>query len=162
MENKTHWKKAFKSDYLSSSDVDGADLKLIIKEVKYQECITQSGKKFCNVAHFADKNVKPMILNVTNSKMVKKFAQNKTHIEDWLNIPIQVYVNEKVQFGSDLVEGLRIRPVQPTFAKVKLVPNTDQWTKAVVFLKGGGDIKSIKRYEITDEHLKKLINEAKV
>ena len=36
MENKTHWKKAFKSDYLSSSDVDGADLKLIIKEVKYQ------------------------------------------------------------------------------------------------------------------------------
>ena len=31
---KTHWKKAFKSDYLSSSDIDDKDLILTIEKVK--------------------------------------------------------------------------------------------------------------------------------
>ncbi len=61
---KTHWKKAFKSDYLSSSDIDDKDIVATIKMVRYQECMTQSGKKFCNVAHFTDAKLKPMILNV--------------------------------------------------------------------------------------------------
>ena len=72
--NKTHWKKAFKSDYLSSSDIDDGNLILTIKNVKYEECKTQSGTKFCNVAHFVESGVKPMILNVGNSKIVKKIA----------------------------------------------------------------------------------------
>lgn len=136
MEQKlTHWKKAFKSDYLSSSDIDDKDLVLTIDRVVYQECVTQSGKKFCNVAHFKEPNVKPMILNVGNSKLVKKFSGGKTHLEEWKNIPIKVYVKTDVKFSSDVVEGLRIREIQPIKTKPSLVPNTIEWTNAITYLK---------------------------
>jgi len=152
MENKTHWKKAFKSDYLSSSDIDGKDLILTIKHVKYQECINQSGKKFCNVAYFTDSKIKPMILNVTNSKTVKKFAGNKTHLEDWNNIKIQVYVDGSVRFGKDTVEGLRIRPKQPTEKKELVKLTEDKLQNAINFVLGGKTILDLKKmYSISQE-----------
>lgn len=165
MENqKTHWKKAFKSDYLSSSDIDGKDLVLIIKCVKYQECVTQSGKKFCNVAHFTSNEFKPMILNVTNSKVIKKFANNAVHIDDWNNIPVQIYVDSKVRFGNDTVEGLRIREVQPKLNKRELLPNTKEWENAVDFIKNRkGTMALVKgNYSISIENETKLTNESKV
>lgn len=150
MENKTHWKKAFRSDYLSSSDIDGKDLVLTIKFVKLQECMTQSGKKYCNVAHFAESNIKPMILNVGNSKIVKKFTGNKTHLEDWNNIKVQVYVDAKVRFGSDTVEGLRIRATQP--ANIKKVPlSEDKYQAAVTFLKNGKTMNELKSFYSFDK-----------
>lgn len=104
----THWKKAFKSDYLGSSDIDEKEVLLTIERVKLTECLTASGKKMCNVAFFKE-DVKPMILNVTNSKLVRELSGNKNHIEDWINISVTIYVNHSVKFGSDLVEGLRIK-----------------------------------------------------
>lgn len=154
----THWKKAFKSDYLSSSDIDDKDLILTIEKVVYQECVTQSGKKFCNVAHFKDANVKPMILNVGNSKIVKKFSGNKVHLEEWVNIPIRVYVKGDVKFGSDTVEGLRIAETQPKTSKPALLPETKEWINAVAFLKKeGSTIEKIKsHYELSAENEEKL------
>lgn len=158
---KTHWKKAFKSDYLSSSDIDDRDLVLTIKHVKYQECITQSGKKFCNVAHFVEQDIKPMILNVGNSKVVKKFAGNKTHLEDWNNIKVQIYVDTKVRFGNDTVEGLRIRDSQPK-SQTELPKITDKnFPDAVKFLKAGKSIDELKKYRSFDKSTEeKLIMEA--
>jgi len=162
-QEKTHWKKAFKSDYLSSSDVDSKGLNLIIEKVLYKECMTQSGKVYCNVAFFKDGKTKPMILNVTNSKMVKKFANNKTHLEDWVNIPISVYVDSNVRFGKETTEGLRIRPVQPKFSKPELKPDTQQWKSAVDFLKGSGSISQIKaKYNLSQENEKKIQDEITV
>lgn len=158
---KTHWKKAFKSDYLSSSDIEGNDLSVVIKEVKYQECVTQSGKKFCNVAHFTDGKTKPMILNVTNSKVLKSFSNNSRYIEDWKNIAVRVYVDTAVRFGSEMTEGLRIRPVQPKITKPELLPNTETWTNAVNYLKGDGTIDGIKsKYSISAENEEKLKEES--
>lgn len=140
---KTHWKKAFKSDFLSSSDIDGKDLILTIKFVKYQECSTQSGKQYFNVAHFVEPNIKPMMLNVGNSKIVKKFADNKIHLEYWNNIKVQIYVDAKVRFGHDTVEGLRIRTIQPVIKK--LVPLTkDKIDNAIAFIKGGKTMNDLK------------------
>jgi len=148
---KTHWKKAFKSDYLSSSDIDGQELKLTIKHVKYQECLTQSGKKFCNVAHFVESGYKPMILNVTNTKQVKKFSGNKTHLEDYNNIKVQIYVDARVKFAGDFVEGLRIRDKQPTIEK-KLTPLTeDKIEGAVKFIKGGKTMNDLKQHYSFDK-----------
>lgn len=159
METKTHWKKAFKSDYLSSSDVDGLDLNLTIKEVKYQECMTQSGKKFCNVAHFTDSKTKPMILNVTNSKVIKSFAGNKTHLEDWKNINVTIYVDGNVRFGSETTEGLRIRKVQTKTKKQLTTLTDDKFNDAVKFLKGGKTIINLKTfYTISADMEQKLVN----
>jgi hypothetical protein len=158
---KTHWKKAFKSDYLSSSDIDDKDLILTITHVKYQECMTQAGSKFCNVAHFKE-DVKPMILNVGNSKIVKKFTGNKTHLEDWLNIKIQVYVDAKVRFGNDTVEGLRIRSTQPTPKKTKAKLSPDKYQAAVEFLQNGKTMEELKGfYEFDLETEKMLIKDSK-
>lgn len=159
METKTHWKKAFKSDYLSSSDIEDKDLLLTIEFVKYQECMTQSGKKFCNVAHFTDSSIKPMILNVGNSKIVKKFAGNKRHLEDWLNIPVQIYVDNAVKFGADTVEGLRIRKAQPV-KKKKLIPLTDEkFSDAVKFVNDGKSVEDLKKYySLSEEMEEKLKN----
>ena len=151
METKTHWKKAFKSDYLSSADIDDKDVILTIVRVELKDCITASGKKLCNVAFFKEKDVKPMILNVTNSKVIRKFSGNKQHLEEWVNIPIRVYVDQKVKFGSDIVEGLRIRDIQPTTAKPKLTKDMPAWVNAIKALKEGKSITIIEeRYDLTD------------
>ena len=159
MNMKTHWKKAFKSDYLSSSDIDGKDLILTIKNVRLEECKTQSGKKMCNVAHFVETNIKPMILNVGNSKIVKKFANNQTHLEDWNNIKIQIYVDPKVKFGNDTVEGLRIRTTQPAKQK-KLTPLTeDKIQSAINFIVGGKTIEDLKQHYSFDKDIENKILE---
>lgn len=151
METKTHWKKAFKSDYLSAADIDDKDVILTIEKVVYKECVTASGKKFCNVAIFKEKDIKPMILNVTNSKVVKKFSGNRQHLEDWNNIPVRIYVDSKVKFGSDIVEGLRIRDLQPATAKPKLRKDMPAWKNAIQALKDGKSISVIEeRYDISE------------
>ena len=153
MENKTHWKKAFKSDYLSSSDIDNKDLILTIEKVVYKECMTQSGKKYCNVAIFKEQGFKPMILNVTNSKVVKKFSGNKTHLEDWNNIKVQIYVDNKVRFGNDTVEGLRIRTTQPNANKKKTPLSPDKYKAAVQFLKDGKTMEELKKFYSFDSSI---------
>ena len=158
---KTHWKKAFKSDYLSSSDIDEKDLVLTIKNVVYKECMTQSGKKFCNVANFVENDIKPMILNVGNSKIIKSFSGNKTHLEDWVNIRVQIYVDPKVRFGNDTVEGLRIRATKPKLQS-ELPKITDvNFADAVRFLKAGKSMDELKKYRSIDKATEdKLILEA--
>lgn len=161
MENQTHWKKAFKSDYLSSSDIESGDLKATIKDVKYQECITASGKKFCNVAHFSDSKIKPMILNVTNSKVVKAFTGGKRFIEEWKKIPVQIYVDANVRFGNETTEGLRIRKTQPVMTKPELAPsNKEVWTNAIAYLSKDGTIDGIKQKYTLSAANEKLLKDA--
>lgn len=148
---KTHWKKAFKSDYLSSADIDDKDVILTIENVVLKECVTASGKKWCNVAFFKESGVKPMILNVGNSKIVKKFSGNLMHLEDWVNIPVRIYVDSKVKFGSDTVEGLRIRDIQPTFSKPKLTKDIPAWGRAIQHLKDDKPLSVIEdKYDISE------------
>lgn len=157
---KTHWKKAFKSDYLSSSDIDEKDLVLNISRVSYQECMTQSGKKFCNVAHFKEQGIKPMILNVGNSKIIKGFSGNQTHLEDWVNIPVQIYVDAKVRFGNDTVEGLRIRTTKPKLQAQLPKIEEANFKNAVEYLNGGKTIDDLKKIRSFDKVMEnKLILE---
>jgi hypothetical protein len=156
-ENKTHWKKAFKSDYLSSSDIDDKDLILTIDKVVYKECVTASGKKFCNVAIFNEQGIKPMILNVGNSKIIKKFSGGKVHLEEWVNIKIRVYVDSKVKFGSDTVEGLRIRDTQPTETKPTLLETMPAFANAITYYSTNQHYIGIEeKYNLTQE-IKTLI-----
>ena len=162
MSNKTHWKKAFNSDYLGSCDVDEKDIIATIKNVRLQEVKSQRGKETCNVAHFVEPNLKPMILNVTNSKVVKKFAGSR-YIEDWNNIPVSIYVDKNVKMAGEITEGLRIRTQQPKVGKPELTPNSDKWEGAVAYVAGGDSVDNItKKYSLTEENLKKLLEEAGV
>lgn len=159
---KIHWKKVFNSDYLGSCDLeDGKDLKAVIKFVEVKKVKNTDGKEQeRNVAFFTDDKMKPMILNVTNCKVVKKFAKS-SYINDWRNIPVQIYVKDDIKAFGDVTEGLRIRDIQPKITKPELTPSMEQaWRGAIEFLKGEGTIPKIKsKYELSPEN-EELLKEA--
>ena len=160
MSEKTHWKKAFNKDYLGACDLeDGKDLKAVINHVEIKELKDTSGAiSKRNVAIF-DGTIKPMILNVTNCKVLKKFT-NSPYIEDWKKVAVQIYAKNDVKAFGDIVEGLRFRDVQPKTTKPELKPNTDQWDKAITYLKGKGTIPKIEEKWQISEANKELLQAA--
>ena len=111
---KIHWKKVFNSDYLGSCDIpEGKDIVLTISHVQIKKVKNTDGKEQeRNIALFTDNNVKPMILNATNCKVIKKFAKSP-YIDDWKNIIISVYVKDDIRSFGETTEGLRIRDIHP-------------------------------------------------
>lgn len=133
---KTHWKKVFNSDYLGSCDLeDGKDLKAVIKNVIVKKVKNTDGKEQeRNVAYFTDPNLKPMILNATNCKIMKKFTKTP-YINDWNNVPVQIYIKDDIKAFGDVTEGLRLRESQPLMNKPKLNRDMPAWSKAVEAIK---------------------------
>jgi hypothetical protein len=160
---KTHWKKAFNSDYLGSCDLeDGKDLKAVIKNVTLRKVKGPDGKEDDrNVATFTDEKIKPMILNATNCKLMKKFA-NSVYINDWNNIPVQIYIKDDIKAFGEITEGLRLRPTQPVMNKPVLTPDSKAWPNAIAFLKkDGSTIEQIRaKYDLSaanEELLKQAV-----
>jgi hypothetical protein len=160
-EQKIHWKKVFNSEYLGSCDLDeGKDLKVIIKSVVIKKVKNTDGKEQeRNVALFVE-NIKPMVLNATNCKVIKKFAKSP-YITDWNNIPVQIYVKDDIRAFGDVTEGLRIRETQPQIGKQQLKKGTPAWNNAIAYYKANGHLENVKaRVEISAELEKELIKEA--
>jgi len=157
METKTekvHWHKVFLSDYLGACDLeDGRDIKLVIKNVSVKQVKGSDGKaQERNVATFTDSKIKPMILNATNCRIVKKFV-GSPYINDWVNVPIQVYIKSDIKAFGDITEGLRIRETQPKMDKPNLTPSLPAWSKAIEYLKGTGTIEQIRaKWNLTAEN----------
>jgi len=159
---KIHWKRVFNSDYLGSCDLeDNKDLKAVIKSVSVRKVKGSDGKEQeRNVATFTDPAIKPMILNATNCKIVKKFARTP-YINDWVNIPIQIYIKDDIRAFGDVTEGLRIREVQPKMDKPKLTPDSQAWPKAIEYLSKGGKIEQVRdKYDLSPEHEVELLSVA--
>ena len=136
METKTHYRKVFKSDHLGIADLEDfleekKSLIFTIKEVKQYPLtndknsgIMVAGKRIgANIAYFKE-NVKPLVLNATNSKILKSFSNGSPFVEDWENTLIELYIDANVKMKGDVVGGVRIRPMQP---KAKIKP---QFTEA--------------------------------
>ena len=151
---KTHWHKVFLSDYLGACDLEeGKDVKLVIKNVSVKQVKGSDGKsQERNVAAFIDPKIKPMILNATNCRVVKKFV-GSPYINDWVNVPIQVYIKSDIKAFGDITEGLRIREVQPKMDKPALIPSLPAWQKAIDYLKGTGTIDNIRaKWDLSEEN----------
>jgi len=163
MTNKTHYRKAFDSPYLSSADIV-EPVRLTVSHVTLELDRTKKTKDAFNTAHFVEKEIrpgeklKPMILNASNSKTMKQLA-NSAFIEDWSNIAITVFVDHNVRFGKETVEGLRISPHAPE--KRVLTPDqTKAWESAkAAFKRDGNLIAVLARVDISQEHQEQLINE---
>lgn len=116
-EEKTHYRKAFHSPYLSAADITEPTI-LTIQRVTLEADKTKKTKDLFNTAYFSEKEIrkgeklKPMILNSTNSKTLKQLT-GSAFIEDWAGQAISVYVDNNVRFGKETVEGLRISPFAP-------------------------------------------------
>jgi len=166
MTEKTHYRKAFDSPYLSSADIVEPTV-LTIKEVKLQGDQTKQSKDVFNTAFFVEREIrrgeklKPMILNATNSKTMKQLT-GSAFIEDWLNVRVTIYVDPGVRFGKETVEGLRISQYAPEDRKKALVPESVKaWAAAVAAFKRDGNLDAVlERVDISDEHQAQLKAEA--
>ena len=158
--NKTHWRKCDKSEFLGAADLDEihGDLKAVIKNVTMTE-VNPSGKEKSvkRIAHF-EGDLKPMILNVVNAKVLKNHSGSK-YIEDWQHITVSIYVLEGIKMMGETKEGLRFREILK--AKPHLKEDSDPYKKAVKYLKEGGTITDIeKKYIVTKPIQTKLISDA--
>lgn len=114
----THWKKLTNPNYLGVYALeDKKDIIVTIKSVKREMVTGEGGKKEeCTVAYFTE-NVKPMILNATNSKTITKIY-GTPYIEEWTNKKIQIYA-DMVSVKGEMVEALRIRAYEPKTVQAK-------------------------------------------
>lgn len=163
MDKLTHWRKCDKTDFLGAVDLEEllntgqTDLLAVIEKVEIKEVKVRGKKGEFRIATFTDKKIKPMLLNVGNAKIIKGFSGNKKHVEEWVNIPISLYIQENVKFGSEYTEALRIRPVMPK-QKPELVPGHKKWDDAKEAAKNG-KLQSVKsRYVLTPENEKLLLS----
>lgn len=167
MENKTHYRKVFKSDHLGVADledlIESGKTRLVftIREVKQELDVAVAGRKGnFNIAYFKEP-IKPLVLNATNSKVVKSFAKDKSpFVEDWKNIVVELYIDSSVKMKGDIVGGVRIKPNQPSLSKPELKKDSEEWNKAVDYMKSGGNIDAIKkRYSLSAAN-EKLLKDA--
>lgn len=161
---KTHYRKAFNSPYLSSADIVEPTV-LTIKCVKLELDQTKKTKDSFNTAYFTAKELrpgeplKPMILNAHNSKIMKTMT-GSPFIDDWNNVPVTVYVDSNVKFGRDTVEGLRLS-TEPPVARKTLTKGTPMWANAVAAYKRDGNLEAVKaRVDVTPEDEALIMDEA--
>jgi hypothetical protein len=168
METKTHYRKVFKSDHLGVADLEefleqGRKLIFTVKNVTSHELIPNNkssgvvvaGKRIsANIAHFIEP-IKPMVLNATNSKIMKSFATDKSpFVEDWNNKLIELYIDANVKMKGQIVGGVKIRPVQPITKKPVLAPTHPRWEEAKKAISEGKKEGVLKVYDISPENLK--------
>ena len=163
MTEKTHYRKAFNSPYLSAADITEPTV-LTIKKVALDLDKTKKTKDRFNTAYFVESEIrsgeplKPMILNAGNSKTLKALA-GSAFIEDWANIKVTIYVDNSVRFGKETVEGLRIGKLAPESRKT-ITPDMPAWANAKTAYKRDGNLKAVlAKVDISEEHQLQLIEE---
>ena len=93
----------------------------IISEVRVQtfEKTARSPREDKDMLHFADPNVKPLGLNVTNKRVLVTAYGDES--DNWRGQPVEIYVDPNVTNSrGEIVGGIRLRI--PTAAAVGTVP----------------------------------------
>ncbi|RLD26269.1 MAG: hypothetical protein DRI75_12045 [Bacteroidetes bacterium] len=165
-EKRSHYRKVFKSDHLGSADLEDlieAKKRLVftITHVKQEFNISVAGKKGnFNIAYFKE-DIKPLVLNATNSKIVKSFCNHSPFVEEWKNVLIELYIDNNVKLMGDIVSGVRVKKIQPNVVKPEIKLDSEKFTKAKEAIKSGNaSIDSIKKnYSISKEVEQKLLEE---
>jgi hypothetical protein len=160
METRTDWRKFRKSTHLASADLDimkaeGKSLIFNIKEVKYETKVNVSGTKMDGFFCYFKEPIKALKLNTHNLSILATFTKNKGVgsgdiyvIENYKDLRIELFVDRNVKFMGDIVDGVRIKPIQPK-ERVKPVFTEANFEKAK---KANATIEQIKKaYTITKE-----------
>lgn len=110
------------SKYLKQSDVDDEVVVTVkgIKKVNVARDDEDADYKWTVIFHeFA----KPMVLNVTNLKRMAKALGDDT--DDWIGNSVVLYVDPDIEFGGNVVGGLRIKAVKNPAAKARAAVGVD-------------------------------------
>jgi hypothetical protein len=163
-DNKTHYRKVFKSDHLGSADLEEMieDKKRLVftieKVLQYIKTndknsgVSVAGKRIsANIAYL--KGAKPLVLNATNSKVMAKMMDSK-FVDDWAGAIVELYIDPNVKMKGEIVGGVRIKPTAATPQKPKLTPAHKNWDKAkIAVTTGEADLDTIREnWDITQEN----------
>lgn len=96
------------SKYLKQSDVDGVVRVSIASLKKVNVARDDEDPEYRWTAKFHELP-KPMVLNVTNLKRLAKALGDDT--DNWLDEPVELYVDADIEFGGNIVGGLRLRGI---------------------------------------------------
>ncbi|WP_299073271.1 hypothetical protein [uncultured Paraglaciecola sp.] len=166
MSDKTHYRKVFKSDHLGVADIEdliesGTRLVFTIAHVKQEYDVAVAGRKGnYNIAYFREP-IKPLVLNATNSKIMKKFCGGSSFVEDWKEVTIELYIDPSAKLKGEIVGGVRISPNPPQMQKRELTPdNSKQWENAIAAFKRDGSLDAVLSRVIISEANQNAIIEA--
>jgi len=166
MSDKTHYRKVFKSDHLGVADLEDlieAKTALIftITHVKQEMGVAVAGRKGnYNIAYFKEK-IKPLVLNATNSKVMKKLSGGSSFVEDWTNILVGLYIDPSAKLKGEIVGGVRINPDPPQVQRRVITPQTAQaWANAkAAYVRDGNFDKVLERADISNVNQALIIQE---
>ncbi len=106
-------------NFLGSWDLEELpqkEITLTIARIADEDVIGNSGRKErCTVCHWQEKDAKPMVLNVTNKKMLAKIYHTKDS-EKLIGKAVIIGFDQVSAFG-DVHDALRIRKRIPTVAE---------------------------------------------
>ena len=110
-----HWKKLTNPDFLGAYAFDrGEEKTATIKDVRQDKVTGADGKEeMCTIVYFAE-DLKPLILNRTNAKMITKLYHTG-YIDEWVGKRITMCVKNVRAFG-EVVEAVRIKNEIPRAA----------------------------------------------
>lgn len=97
-------------NYLGSWDLDelpNREITLTIEKIVDEKAVANGKEEICTVCYWTDKTFKPMILNVTNKKMICKLYKTK-ETERLAGKAVVIGVEQVKAFG-DVHDALRIR-----------------------------------------------------
>ena len=106
----------FPSKYCKADDFfDGPQI-AIIRDITMETLGQGKDQETKPVIHFENGDPKPLVLNVTNTRVIEDAFGFET--DDWTGCQIELY-STKVPFGSKMVDGIRVRiPKQPSAAEL--------------------------------------------
>ena len=122
MAEHVHWKKLTNPDYLGAYAFERGEEKVgTIRDVRQEMVPGADGKKeLCTIVYFGEKDLKPLILNRTNAKMITKLYKTG-FIDEWIGKQITMVVRDVRAFG-ETVEAVRIKneiPARKNAAPIK-------------------------------------------
>lgn len=164
-QTKTHYRKVFKSDHLGVADLEDfieakREMIFTISQVKQEIGVRVAGKKGNhNIAYFKE-SIKPLVLNATNSKILKGFANGSSFVEDWGGITIRLYIDPTASFGGEVTGGVRIHPNRVKAQKAEVTPDSPTlWKNATAaYLRDGNFNKVLEKANISQANQQLIID----
>ena len=161
MENKkTHWRTVYKSDFLASWDLDDKDELLTIESAEKKMCKLSRGEELKVVINFKEKrlsngvDLKPMICNPTNSKIISKVVKSGC-LEDWAGYSVLVSVKEnKGKIGNS--EGLFIKEVSFISFDISEILKETDFAKCKAMANESFSLMSQSQVNLVKTHLKSI------
>ena len=118
------------SKYLAKDDAGEDGVDLTIRGFKTEAVKGDHGDESKIVLYFVEEGYKPMILNQTNSKRIG-IATGCKSAGEARGKKINVYCDPMIEFGGEIVGGLRIRKATGIVAQPK--PEADPFDSEIPF-----------------------------